>query len=129
MRLKKQEQSQKQQSPNVMLDVVSNIIHTCVNYAHTWLAMKAKFSLRFYPKGQCVGTGNASRMWPFCFSGASDAKESRLVSASCTAKTKSKAGVKPAPLQRIYSLGLRAIIHTLRPRHRFIGGVADSFIR
>jgi hypothetical protein len=47
---------------------------------------------------------------------ASDAIDNVPVSASCTGKTKSKAGVKPAPLYRIYSLGLRAMIHAMRPR-------------
>jgi len=34
-------------------------------------AMKPVFSLRFSPKGQCGSTGNASRKWAFCVSGAS----------------------------------------------------------
>ena len=37
-------------------------------------------------KAQCPHTGDASRIWPFCVSGASDAKENRLKSASCTVK-------------------------------------------
>ncbi len=47
---------------------------------------------------------------------ASDAIERTPTWASCTGYINSKAGVKPAPLQRIYSLGVRPVIHAMRPR-------------
>lgn len=77
---------------------MNHFVHNaCQLCRHMVDAMKPVFSLRFSPKGRCVGTGNASRKWAFCVSGVTTTLDSSLVSAGCGVKTNSKAGVSPLP--------------------------------